>query len=745
MKNILLAVVGKSEAIILEAIYAFEKLHNIHLDEIHCITTGECKHTLAGSIYSPSLDCGIEKFYDNNSIPFSQSCFWAENENGSIDLASQRFTIIKDENGLDVDDILNYHDNEAALKTCLEKAAELSRDDTTVYYLIAGGRKTMAGNLTLAAQWYGREQDRICHILLKPADCLERVGYTALREKNLSDFFQEKQITLHLITFPVLSVREFFPEGQPADTPDIHVLMASLVRDHSYDTLCLDLQTRVVSYHGHDVQFYGDEDLGPAELAQYAFFADHPGEFFFIDESAPEDVRNELAEIYREINPRNTDLFSLENGPARSRIARINKAITKHLVTNDSPIHIKTRGERPYTTYGIDFAGQIQFTSRGRDTTGLRTILLAVTGESPQIITEALYRLAHFDRQVDEVHCITTGKGLAKLEDNNFFDPQQSPIVRLCEENEQVQQVSFARDMVYLPEDESGNPVDDILLRKDNERLLAICLRKAHEFTGDNNTRVYFLIAGGRKTMSSCLTLAAQVYGRSQDRIYHVLVSPPEVEAAVNFWYPTSKRNKIRLQDEEGNHVSWSDRVKVHLVNLPFPLLSKYLADSRPEPEILLQAITRPLDFTVKVFLDDPGNNYIAVVFGESDERQLNLSAKESAIYAYLLYLRKDEHSGEAVCINNQGQLWHCPDAMSSGVNYIYRKFNPDDHDIQLNDFGSSRRRINNKIEELFSVAPAGYHLRIHSRGPRGNKEYFIPLDADRITFYPTDFTLPLA
>ncbi|RKX57645.1 MAG: TIGR02584 family CRISPR-associated protein, partial [Thermodesulfobacteriota bacterium] len=45
--------------------------------------------------------------------------------------------------------------------------------------------------------------------------------------------------------------------------------------------------------------------------------------------------------------------------------------------------------------------------------------------------------------------------------------------------------------------------------------------------TASKDTAVYFLIAGGRKTMSACLAVAAQFYGRPQDRVYHVLNFSP--------------------------------------------------------------------------------------------------------------------------------------------------------------------------------------------------------------------------
>ena len=64
-------------------------------------------------------------------------------------------------------------------------------------------------------------------------------------------------------------------------------------------------------------------------------------------------------------------------------------------------------------------------------------------------------------------------------------------------------------------------------------------------FSKDPETAVLFSIAGGRKTMSSCLTIAAQMYGIPQDRLYHVLVSP-EFESNRDSYYPPKDSKSIK-------------------------------------------------------------------------------------------------------------------------------------------------------------------------------------------------------
>ncbi len=52
-----------------------------------------------------------------------------------------------------------------------------------------------------------------------------------------------------------------------------------------------------------------------------------------------------------------------------------------------------------------------------------------------------------------------------------------------------------------------------------SESRLKLCLELTFDLTGKDNLAVYFLVACGGKTIMSCPSLTAQIYGRRQDRI----------------------------------------------------------------------------------------------------------------------------------------------------------------------------------------------------------------------------------
>jgi hypothetical protein len=65
------------------------------------------------------------------------------------------------------------------------------------------------------------------------------------------------------------------------------------------------------------------------------------------------------------------------------------------------------------------------------------------------------------------------------------------------------------------------------------------------------NARLLCSIAGGRKTMSFYLGAALSLFGRPQDKLYHVLVTP-EFESHPDFYWKPKKNINLMLKDREG-------------------------------------------------------------------------------------------------------------------------------------------------------------------------------------------------
>ena len=200
----------------------------------------------------------------------------------------------------------------------------------------------------------------------------------------------------------------------------------------------------------------------------------------------------------------------------------------------------------------------------------MKTILLAVCGLSPQVITEALYALHQEGRIVNAINLITTRSGKEMI-NAHLLSPVDGRFNRYLHDYRiDPEQIDFQAGNIHTLIDENGREIDDIIEEEDNECVLKKCLDLTFTFTQEPTTAVYFLVSGGRKTMSSCLTLAAQLYGRPQDRIYHVLVSP-EFESNRDFFYPPPVPTEIELRNSKGEpSIKSTKYAKINLVSMPF-------------------------------------------------------------------------------------------------------------------------------------------------------------------------------
>ncbi len=196
-----------------------------------------------------------------------------------------------------------------------------------------------------------------------------------------------------------------------------------------------------------------------------------------------------------------------------------------------------------------------------------KRILLAVTGLSPQVVTETLYALAVSREPAfipTQIHLLTTAEGkhraeLALLsEDPGWFH-------RLRQEYE-LPPIDFDANHIHAIEDAKGGTLEDIRTPEDNIRLADQITERVRELTADDETALHVSIAGGRKTMGFYLGYALSLFGRPQDRLSHVLVSEP-YESSWDFFYPTRRSRVITTRD---NKLVDTRDARVELAEIPF-------------------------------------------------------------------------------------------------------------------------------------------------------------------------------
>lgn len=206
-----------------------------------------------------------------------------------------------------------------------------------------------------------------------------------------------------------------------------------------------------------------------------------------------------------------------------------------------------------------------------------RRILLAVTGLSPQILTETVYALAV--RQTPafvptEVHIITTRDGAERAqlsllsEDLRWFHRLRDDYA--------LPPIAFDASRIHVMHTPDGAPLDDIRSPEHNRLAADFITEQVRRLTADPEAALHVSIAGGRKTMGFFLGYALSLYGRPQDRLSHVLVSEP-FESSWQFFYPTPKSSVIETRDKKLVDASTAEVV---LADIPFVSLRHGLPES---------------------------------------------------------------------------------------------------------------------------------------------------------------------
>ncbi|MBW2311692.1 MAG: TIGR02584 family CRISPR-associated protein, partial [Deltaproteobacteria bacterium] len=262
----------------------------------------------------------------------------------------------------------------------------------------------------------------------------------------------------------------------------------------------------------------------------------------------------------------------------------------------------------------------------------MKHILLAVTGLSPQVITETLFALHQNGQRVDAIHVITTRDGKEMIY-AHLLSGKSGHYCRYLEEyGVERSSIDFGPQNIHAVSDEHGVEIPDITTEYDNERLLKKCLELTFRFTAQKDTAVFFSVAGGRKTTSSCLTLAAQMYGRPQDRLYHVLVSP-EFESNRDFYYPPKKSRTIELRAKDGQPFFKETRyAQVNLIPIPFVSIRERLsADLLKEP-------TDPATLMLSLIKEEEYRLIVNLLTGKIIYKTLEMDLMPSRLALYTFF-----------------------------------------------------------------------------------------------------------
>lgn len=205
--------------------------------------------------------------------------------------------------------------------------------------------------------------------------------------------------------------------------------------------------------------------------------------------------------------------------------------------------------------------------------------LIAVIGNTPQVMTETFWALRiQRDEPIDEVFVMTTTMGRETCQQRLLDEGRFKKM--LVDYDIDPNTVEFDSAHILVFEDAKGNDLDDIRTSEENRLARDQIFSKVEKWTRNPNVALHCSLAGGRKSMGFILGAAIHFFGRSQDHLYHVLVSMPEIERSdASYYYPPKKPEPIVVFNRStgraeplvvGGKEVMSDAVSIELAEVPF-------------------------------------------------------------------------------------------------------------------------------------------------------------------------------
>lgn len=357
---------------------------------------------------------------------------------------------------------------------------------------------------------------------------------------------------------------------------------------------------------------------------------------------------------------------------------------------------------------------------------------MAVTGLTPQVVTETLFALAHEQPPFipTEVHVITTrgGEERARLallsEDPGWF--------RRLVRDYGLPAIAFDAEHIHVVRDAAGNPLEDIRSPEDNEQAADFITAMVRALSADEHAALHVSLAGGRKTMGYYLGYALSLYGRAQDRLSHVLVSEP-FESSWNFFYPTPYQRVIEARN---GALADCRQASVTLAEIPFVRLRHGL------PKRLLAG---RCSFSEAIAYASRGIGPLRLVISLSEKKvtasgeTIDLGLTE---LAFLYWFARR-------ALSDRPQIrWHLRDQAEEFLACAAEVFDPesleferlrrsvqgrlDDRKMLSDYFEPQKARLNQAlVEALGDFAARRY--QIQRTGPRGDSQYYLPLQPAEI------------
>lgn len=197
-----------------------------------------------------------------------------------------------------------------------------------------------------------------------------------------------------------------------------------------------------------------------------------------------------------------------------------------------------------------------------------RRVLLVVIGLTPQIVTEALFKLAVDSAEAfvpTEVHIVTTEEGARSAEVSLLgVEGSQGMFYRFLDDY-WFKDTAFPHSNIHIITDTEGQFISDAESGEHNRIAADFITSLIQSMCEDEDSALHISLAGGRKTMSYYAGYALSLFGRYQDRLSHVLVNAPFMNHR-DFFYPRPAAERLEVN---GKFYS-TDDARIILADIPY-------------------------------------------------------------------------------------------------------------------------------------------------------------------------------
>ncbi len=230
-----------------------------------------------------------------------------------------------------------------------------------------------------------------------------------------------------------------------------------------------------------------------------------------------------------------------------------------------------------------------------------KNILICVTGLTPQIVTETLFCLAlQRKTPIDEIYVLTTSRGREVIlgQDKAAHTPKTSlfsEIKSLCGTFKIRVPLFIETDAHIITAKEESVEFNDVRSDKQNVLFPNKVAEVIREKSSDPECVLHCCISGGRKSMSVHLAFALGLFGRFNDKLYHILTKE---ENEFKGFYPANKKAGRDLELSEIPFVRLRALVSNDLIDTK--IFEKSYFDIVNDAQNKVQILTN----TTKLFID---------------------------------------------------------------------------------------------------------------------------------------------